>query len=153
MNPSPTGSSDDKRSNPEQILRYLNRISGPFLDRIDLQVDVPKLPSGRFAEQITDKGDSSETVRIRVKAARERQMQRAGKANAQLDNNELERHCVLTKADRQFLVNTSEKLGLSIRTFHRILKVPEPLPIWMNSSKSINAISPKRCNIVPLIAC
>ncbi|GGD71374.1 YifB family Mg chelatase-like AAA ATPase [Lacimicrobium alkaliphilum] len=123
MNPSPTGSSEDKRSNPQQILRYLNRISGPFLDRIDLQVDVPKLPSGQFAEQIKDKGDSSEVVRARVLSARRLQLKRAGKANAQLDNTELERDCELTQGDRQFLVNTCERLGLSIRTFHRILKV------------------------------
>lgn len=123
LNPSPTGSLDDGRSSPEQIMRYLNRISGPFLDRIDLQVDVPRLPSGQFSETISATGENTATVRKRVLAARERQMARAGKTNAALSNPELKQHCPLATSEGQFLQSAVEKLGLSLRSYHRIIKV------------------------------
>ena len=92
MNPSPTGSLNDGRSSCEQILRYLNRISGPFLDRIDLQVDVPKLPSNDFSEQVKSRGESSQVVRERVIQAYELQLKRCGKTNAQLGSKEVEQY-------------------------------------------------------------
>ncbi|WP_438863265.1 YifB family Mg chelatase-like AAA ATPase [Neptunicella sp.] len=123
MNPSPTGAVDDGRSTSEQILRYLNRVSGPFLDRIDIQIDVPKLPSGSFTEQIKQRGESSQQIRQRVIQARNKQLHRAGKANAHLSNKELERYCPLLSEDQKFLEIAVEKLGLSIRSYHRIVKV------------------------------
>jgi magnesium chelatase family protein len=123
MNPSPTGSLSDGRCTADQILRYLNRISGPFLDRIDLQVDVPKLPSNEFSEQVKDRGDSSSTVRARVIKCRNIQHQRCGKNNAELGSKEVELHCALDQQDQQFLQLAVEKLGLSLRTYHRVLKV------------------------------
>ncbi|MDN4503086.1 YifB family Mg chelatase-like AAA ATPase [Alteromonadaceae bacterium BrNp21-10] len=123
MNPSPTGAIDDGRSTGDQILRYLNRISGPFLDRIDLQIDVPKLPQGCFNEQVAERGESSEQIRQRVERARRMQLARANKTNAQLSNQELERYCPLLAEDQRFLQNAVEKLGLSIRSYHRIIKV------------------------------
>ncbi|WP_416306625.1 YifB family Mg chelatase-like AAA ATPase [Neptunicella sp. SCSIO 80796] len=123
MNPSPTGAMDDGRSTSDQILRYLNRVSGPFLDRIDLQIDVPKLPGGSFSEQIKERGESSEQIRQRVIQARNVQLRRAGKANAHLNNKELERYCPLLAEDQKFLESAVEKLGLSIRSYHRIVKV------------------------------
>jgi magnesium chelatase family protein len=123
MNPSPTGSLQDGRSTCEQVLRYLNRISGPFLDRIDLQVDVPKLPSNEFAEEVKNRGDSSQVVRQRVLQARQVQLKRAGKPNAQLGSKEVEKYCHLNQQDQLFLQSAVEKLGLSLRTYHRVLKV------------------------------
>lgn len=123
MNPSPTGHLHDGRCTREQILRYLNRISGPFLDRIDLQVDVPKLPKGDFATQIQNRGESSAQVRKRVINARQYQFDRSGKANATLSNRELDKYCGLSAKDRQFLHTAVEKLGLSLRAYHRVLKV------------------------------
>ena len=123
MNPSPTGSLQDGRSTSEQVLRYLNRISGPFLDRIDLQVDVPKLASNEFAEEVKNRGDSSEVVRQRVMQARQVQLKRAGKPNAQLGSKEVEKYCHLNQHDQLFLQSAVEKLGLSLRTYHRVLKV------------------------------
>lgn len=123
MNPSPSGSLHDGRSTTEQILRYLNRISGPFLDRIDLQVDVPKLAPGQFAEQVTNRGQSSREIRHRVILSRNVQQQRAGKPNAQLGSKEVQRYCELVHDDQQFLQLAVEKLGLSLRTYHRVLKV------------------------------
>ena len=123
MNPSPTGSLNDGRSTSEQVLRYLNRLSGPFLDRIDLQVDVPKLPADDFSKQVKDRGESSEVVRKRVLTARQLQLKRAGKTNAELGSKEVEHFCQLSAADQQFLQRAVEKLGLSLRTYHRVLKV------------------------------
>ncbi len=123
MNPSPTGSLTDGRSNPEQILRYLNRISGPFLDRIDLQVDVPKLANNEFSEQVISRGQSSLDVRNRVIHAYHVQLARAGKTNAQLGSKEVEKHCSLHNAEQIFLHQAVDKLGLSLRTYHRVLKV------------------------------
>jgi magnesium chelatase family protein len=123
MNPSPTGSLNDGRSSCEQILRYLNRISGPFLDRIDLQVDVPKLPNNDFSEQVKSRGESSQVVRSRVIQAHQLQLNRCGKTNAQLGSKEVEQYCKLEKAELMFLQQAVEKLGLSLRTYHRVLKV------------------------------
>lgn len=123
MNPSPTGSLHDGRCTAEQILRYLNRISGPFLDRIDLQVDVPKLTANEFTEQVNDRGQSSKIIRQRVIRARAVQQQRASKANAQLGSKEVQKYCQLQPCDQLFLQQAVEKLGLSLRTYHRVLKV------------------------------
>ncbi|WP_299081433.1 YifB family Mg chelatase-like AAA ATPase [uncultured Paraglaciecola sp.] len=123
MNPSPTGSLHDGRCSSEQILRYLNRISGPFLDRIDLQVDVPKLANNEFSEQVNNRGESSQTVRQRVIKAYQIQLHRGGKSNAQLGSKEVQKYCVLNQADQVFLQHAVEQLGLSLRTYHRVLKV------------------------------
>ncbi|MEP1448474.1 MAG: YifB family Mg chelatase-like AAA ATPase [Paraglaciecola sp.] len=134
MNPSPTGSLNDGRSNCDQILRYLNRISGPFLDRIDLQVDVPKLPNNDFSEQVKSRGESSEVVRARVIQAHQLQLNRSGKTNAQLGSKEVEQYCKLDKSEQLFLQQAVEKLGLSLRTYHRVLKVARTIADLTDSS-------------------
>jgi magnesium chelatase family protein len=123
MNPSPTGSLTDGRCSSEQILRYLNRISGPFLDRIDLQVDVPKLASNEFSEQASHRGENSQTVRQRVITAHNIQLTRAGKSNAHLGSKDVQTYCQLSAPNQQFLQHAVDKLGLSLRTYHRVLKV------------------------------
>lgn len=127
MNPSPTGSINDGRSTPDQILKYLSRISGPFLDRIDLQVDVPKLSAEEFNLQQDDASESSEVVKERVCYARKLQLKRAGKLNSQLSNKEIKEYCQLSHTDRFFLQNAVEKLGLSMRAYHRVIKVSRTL--------------------------
>ncbi|TDF35502.1 ATP-dependent protease [Alteromonadaceae bacterium M269] len=127
MNPSPTGAADDKRSTPDQVLRYLSRLSGPFLDRIDLQVEVPALPHHQFEQQITQRGESSQVIRQRVIACRERQTARSGVVNAQLNSKQIEQYCELEPSDRIFLQKAVQHLGLSIRTYHRVLKVARTL--------------------------
>ncbi|GAC16286.1 YifB family Mg chelatase-like AAA ATPase [Aliiglaciecola lipolytica] len=123
MNPSPTGSLRDGRSTAEQVLKYINKISGPFLDRIDLQVDVPKLASAELYSMQNETSESSEEIKRRVLQARQMQINRAGKCNAQLNSNEIEQHCRLTREDRLFLQTSVENLGLSMRAFHRVIKV------------------------------
>ncbi|ABN74831.1 YifB family Mg chelatase-like AAA ATPase [Actinobacillus pleuropneumoniae] len=124
MNPSPTGhyQGTHNRTSPQQVIRYLNRLSGPFLDRFDLSIEVPLLPKGAL-QSSDNRGETTEQVRKRVLSARELQMARAGKINAKLTTKEIERDCRLAEKDALFLENALTKLGLSVRAYHRILKV------------------------------
>lgn len=124
MNPSPTGhyQGNHNRSTPEQTLRYLSRLSGPFLDRFDLSLEIPLPPPG-ILSQPGVKGESSITVKQRVIAAQERQHKRQGKLNALLQNREIREHCPLSGEDAQWLEETLIHLGLSIRAWQRLLKV------------------------------
>lgn len=126
MNPSPTGFYNDNRSTPEQVLRYLNRLSGPFLDRIDIQIEVARLPKGLWAQE-QQKAESSSTVRERVAACRNRQLKRQGKANAYLTSADLRSFCELSAEDHEFLELAVEKLGLSTRAHHKIIKIARTL--------------------------
>lgn len=126
MNPSPTGFYNDNRSTPEQVLRYLNRLSGPFLDRIDIQIEVTRLPRGTWAGD-TDMNETSEVVQQRVQTCRMKQLNRQGKANAHLGTNELKSYCQLSHDDNEFLELAVEKLGLSTRAHHKILKIARTL--------------------------
>ena len=127
MNPCPCGYLGDSagrcRCTPDQVARYRSRLSGPLLDRIDLQVFVPRLESAELTAEHAPAAESSATVRERVTRARALQEQRAGKANAALTPKELERDCVLDEATRQLLVAALTRLSLSARAYHRVLKV------------------------------
>ncbi|MBW3698404.1 ATP-dependent protease [Vibrio sp. T187] len=124
LNPSPTGyyEGNQARANPQIILRYLNRLSGPLLDRFDMSLEIPLLPKGMLAEG-GDRGEASSVVKQRVVAAREIMKYRNGKANALLGSREIETHCPLQRQDADFLENALHRLGLSIRAYHRIIKV------------------------------
>ncbi|SIO22267.1 YifB family Mg chelatase-like AAA ATPase [Salinivibrio sp. ES.052] len=124
LNPSPTGHHEGElaRSNPQQILRYLARLSGPLLDRFDMSIDIPALPRGSLSSG-GDRGESTQTVKARVAAARERMLIRQGKVNALLTNREMEQHCQLAHTDAAFLEQALHRLGLSVRAYHRIIKV------------------------------
>ena len=124
MNPSPCGHYGDgqTRSSPDQILRYLGKLSGPFLDRFDLTVEVPLLPKGSLTGK-AERGESSQQIRDRVLGARERMLSRNGKLNNLLDSREIEDICRLSPQDAEFLESAIQKLGLSIRAWHRILRV------------------------------
>ncbi len=100
LNPSPSGHHKDGRSSPDQIRRYLSRLSGPFLDRIELQVEVPLLAKGSLSQPKNE--ESSAQVKQRVQLARAIQWQRQGKANARLNLTELEQHCYLMPADADY---------------------------------------------------
>ncbi|TMO02816.1 YifB family Mg chelatase-like AAA ATPase [Pseudoalteromonas sp. S558] len=121
LNPSPTGSHTDKRATPDQVMRYLSRVSGPFIDRIDIQIELPRLTSVEL--QSTQPEESSAQVRARVEAAYYVQLKRQGKVNARLNNKEMSVHCDLASAELQFLARASEKLSLSPRSYHRVIKV------------------------------
>ncbi len=123
MNPCPCGylgdPDGDCHCSDEQVQRYRARISGPLLDRIDLQVQVPRL---QWAELDGEPGESSHCVRRRVLAARSRQQQR-GCLNATLPLQQLQRVCSLDPPDKAILHRAANHFRLSPRAVHRILKV------------------------------
>jgi len=128
MNPSPCGyiSGDMRRSTPDQVLRYLGRLSGPFLDRFALSIMVPLLPKGVLAASQagqTSLAESSAQIRSRVLQARSIQMHRQGKLNNNLSSQEISEFCRLSEQDALFLENAILKMGLSIRAWHSLLKV------------------------------
>ena len=124
MNPSPTGhyQGTHNRTTPQQIIRYLNRLSGPFLDRFDISIEVPLLPKGTLSQKVTIT-ESTDKVKKRVIAARKIQMIRNKKLNSQLSPKEIQIYCLLTDEDNDYLEQALIKLGLSARAWHRILKV------------------------------
>lgn len=136
MNPCPCGHLGDPRQachcTAAQIQRYQSRLSGPLLDRIDLQVEVPALPPEQLTAATT--GESSAVVRRRVVSARERQLAR-GALNAHLAGRELEAACDLCVADRAWLAQVLERLRLSARAYHRVLRVALTLADLAGESK------------------
>lgn len=136
MNPCPCGYFGDPngrcRCTPEQVQRYRNKLSGPLLDRIDLHISVAR--EATSLRQPKDPGTSSAQAVEQVCAARERQLRRQGCSNAQLDLNALREHCVLLDNDRIWLEQASERLNLSLRSTHRVLKVARTLADLDNST-------------------
>ncbi len=110
---------------PIQIQRYRSRVSGPLLDRIDIQIEVPGLRYQELASK--DAGESSNVIRARVNQARQIQLQRFDKskihANAQMGAKELKRYCAVKEDADKLLETAINKLGLSARAYSRVLKV------------------------------
>ncbi|WP_373386961.1 YifB family Mg chelatase-like AAA ATPase [Pseudomonas alcaligenes] len=129
MNPCPCGYLGDPggrcRCTPEQIQRYRAKLSGPLLDRIDLHLTVARESTSLLAS--SQAGESSARVAARVSQARQRQLARQGCANAFLDLPGLQQHCRLPEADRLWLEQACERLNLSLRAAHRLLKVARTL--------------------------
>jgi len=130
MNPSPSGNffdPNDPNSDPEYVVkRYLNKISGPLMDRIDLHIEVPAVKFDELASK--EKGESSETIRKRVLAAREIQELRFKTYegihhNAQMTAKLLEKYCEIDESGKTLLKLAMDKMGLSARSYARILKV------------------------------
>jgi magnesium chelatase family protein len=129
MNPCPCGwlghPAGKCRCTPEQVSRYRGRLSGPLLDRIDLQIEVPALKEADLLK--APAGEPSHVVRRRVEAARRRQLERQGKPNALLDVAEIDHHCRPEAAAEDLLKQAIARLNLSARAFHRVLKVGRTL--------------------------
>ena len=129
MNPCPCGYlghfNGQCRCTPDQIARYRGKISGPLLDRIDIQLPVPALPQQDLLNRAA--GEASATIQARVEAARQRQLARQGKANAQLSVTEIDRHCALDTTAETLLQQAITRLNLSARAYHRVLKVARTL--------------------------
>jgi magnesium chelatase family protein len=110
---------------PLQIQRYRSKVSGPLLDRIDIQVEVPGLRYQELASK--DAGESSAVIRARVNTARSVQLQRFNKtkihANAQMGTREIKRYCIVKDDAEKLLETAINKLGLSARAYSRVLKV------------------------------
>jgi len=125
MNPCPCGyvghSNGKCRCTPETINRYQDKISGPLLDRIDLQIQVAALPHADLLRQAD--GETSASIHARVEAAFERQQKRQGKANNLLSTSEIDALCQPDSAAQQLLTQAITKFAWSARAYHRVLKV------------------------------
>ena len=125
MNPCPCGylghPTQPCRDTPDQIARYRGRISGPLLDRIDIQISVPALSEDELMRAAP--GEASASIRDRVEAARAIQMQRQGKPNAALGTQEIDALCTLDTAGQALLKQAIARLNLSARAYHRILRL------------------------------
>ncbi|MFW2371839.1 MAG: YifB family Mg chelatase-like AAA ATPase [Gammaproteobacteria bacterium] len=125
MNPCPQGYSCDGRElckcTPQQQDRHRARISAPLLDRIDMHIEVPRQNRQTIHDETNS--DTSHIIRQRVEQAYQRQMLRANKANAELSTREIDQHCQLTTTDNQLLEQAIDKMKLSTRAHHRILKL------------------------------
>ena len=127
MNPCPCGYHGDQkrvcRCTPQQIAKYGGRLSGPLRDRLDLIVEVEGVPITELTQG--SPGEPSAAVRARVLAARERQIARrtGARVNANLSGAELKKHAALDSAGRSLLERFADRLQLSARGFHRIIRV------------------------------
>lgn len=129
MNPCPCGYAADAkqrcRCTPAQIKRYVSKISGPLLDRIDIHVEVPSVPYRELTRG--DPGENSRQIRERVNAARARQQDRLCNeqmpCNALMRSKQIKKHCVLAAEGHALLKEAHERLGVSARGHDKILKV------------------------------
>lgn len=126
MNPCPCGyagsTQDECECNPDQIKRYVTKISGPLLDRIDMQVEVGPVPAEILSTSEINEESSGE-LKLRIIKAREKQWQRQQKCNNALTTSEMETHCPITKDAAHLLQQMMIKFNLSARAYHRIIKV------------------------------
>ncbi len=145
MNPSPSGYFNDGNSpvtsSPAEMQRYLSKISGPLLDRIDIHIEVTPVPFEKLSEEI--KGESSVTIRERVTKAREIQSLRFKNTknvhyNAQMSVKQIKTYCKLDEKSKSLLKKAMEKLNLSARAYDRILKVSRTIAD-LNASKEIQS--------------
>ncbi|TVZ41246.1 magnesium chelatase family protein [Alteromonadaceae bacterium 2753L.S.0a.02] len=139
MNPCPCGFHNDGtsrcRCTPQQISRYRDKISGPLLDRIDLQIHVAAIPLQDL--QTKAPGEDSKIIRKRVIRTRALQMERQGKPNAELQGKELSTFCELGKQESLLLATALQRLNLSARAYDRVLRVARTIAD-MNKCDSIS---------------
>jgi len=139
MNPSPSGYFNDRNSpvtsSPAEVQRYLSKVSGPLLDRIDIHIEVTPVPFEKLTEE--RKSESSGAIRARVTKARIVQTERFKTSkvvhyNAQMSVNQIRKHCILDTTSKELLKNAMEQLNLSARAYDRILKVSRTIADLQN---------------------
>lgn len=128
MNPCPCGFATDNNREctctPAQVVRYTQKISGPILDRIDMHIDVPRIHVNKLDND--DLAEESDMVRERVEKARTQQEKRfknSGKINAEMNQVDIKKYCILDKDSKNLLKGAAEKLDLSARAYYRIIKL------------------------------
>ena len=155
-NPCPCGYLGDEsgrcRCTPEQVQRYRMRLSGPLLDRIDIQVEVPRvhyriLSGATAADERAE--EASDVIRARVVAARARQLQRQGKTNNLLQGKEITQHCAIDAAGHRLMEQAMQRLGLSARAYHRILKAARTIADLGNQPQ----ITPEHLSLAIKLRC
>ncbi|MCL9805831.1 YifB family Mg chelatase-like AAA ATPase [Flavobacterium amniphilum] len=145
MNPSPGGYFNDPNapvsSSPSEMQRYLSKISGPLLDRIDIHIEVTPVPFDQLSEKRN--GESSAEIRKRVTSAREIQSERFKSYeyihyNAQMTTRQIRTYCQLDETSLQLLKSAMERLNLSARAYDRILKVSRTIAD-LDNSEAVNS--------------
>ncbi len=144
MNPSPSGYFNEPdspmTSSPAEMQRYLGKVSGPLLDRIDIHIEVTPVPFEKLAED--RRGEPSTTIRARVIKARDIQTDRFSDSekvhyNAQMGVKQIREYCSLSKESKELIKIAMEKLNLSARAYDRILKVSRTIAD-LNTVKNIS---------------
>lgn len=144
MNPSPNGYFNDDKSpvssSPAEMQRYLSKISGPLLDRIDIHIEVTPVPFEKLSD--STRAETSKTIRERVTNARKIQTQRFKDTekvhyNAQMNVNQIRTYCILDTQSKTLLKKAMEQLNLSARAYDRILKVARTIAD-LQSEKEVN---------------
>ena len=125
------------RCTPDQISRYRGKISGPLMDRIDIQIEVPAVPQEDLLKQAD--GETSSAIQSRVEAARQRQITRQNKPNAQLSVSEIDEFCTPDEQGEALLRQAITRLNLSARAYHRILKVARTIADLADSKSVLSA--------------
>ncbi|MEQ5840802.1 YifB family Mg chelatase-like AAA ATPase [Paraburkholderia acidicola] len=127
MNPCPCGWRGDPngrcRCTPDIAARYLRKLSGPLLDRIDIQIEIPALTPAELSARASTTGEASAPIAERVHGARERQLARQGKTNRELSGREVDEVCRPDAAGEALLRDAGERFGWSARAYYRVLKV------------------------------
>jgi len=140
FNPCPCGYLGDMKHNcrctPAQVQRYENRLSGPLLDRIDMHLEVPSVPYKEMS--FAGSGESSAGIKSRVEQARAVQKKRFSKrrnihCNGQMTPRDLKNFCRLDQKSEKLIENAVERLGLSARSYHRVLKIGRTIADLDNS--------------------
>jgi magnesium chelatase family protein len=137
MNPCPCGYLGSSRCvcGIDQITRYQHKISGPLLDRIDLQVQVSAITNEQLlSQESTAKGETNQKIQSRVCTARHIQIERQGKINTDLSSQELQQVCPLNKEQKSLMNLAIDQFSLSTRGFYRVLKVARSLADLEKSS-------------------
>ena len=144
MNPSPSGYFNDPdapvTSSPAEMQRYMGKISGPLLDRIDIHIEVTPVPFDKLSDDT--KGESSMEIRKRVTKAREVQVERFRESektnyNAQMGVKQIRKYCALDEGSKELLKSAMERLNLSARAYDRILKVARTIAD-LDQSENVN---------------
>ncbi len=159
MNPCPCGNASDPRRecrcSNDRVARYLGKLSGPLLDRMDLLVELPSLTQAELLEQDSSQEDQSHWIKASasIRRCRETQLQRAGKLNNELSGDELEEYCGLKRPLRKVLAQTMDQLGMSARAVHRVIKVSRTIADYAESTEIgkthlLEAISYRRSRCV-----
>ena len=155
MNPCPCGYAGDVRHEcrcpPGKIERYLGRLSGPLLDRLDLFIEVPGLSHSELLAQKPESVDF-DAARARIENCRKLQLRRSGKLNSELDPSELELYCQLGSGLRKVLATAMEKFGMSARATHRVMKMARTIADLEESKKIrqhdlLEAIGYRKCQL------
>jgi len=132
MNPTPSGFFPDDpygrcKDTPDQIARYQKKVSGPLLDRIDLHLEVPAVDIDALQAKSNPQNETSETVRQRVEKLHLKQIARQGCLNGDLTPKQIQQHVPVDQQGQVLLKNAVERMGISARSYHRILRVARTL--------------------------